>query len=57
VLAADVPLSSRPGKPTLYRVADSNLRRYLAALRSAQAGPAWSSSPAPAPLCRPARWT
>lgn len=36
VLAADEPLSTRRGKPTLYRIADSNLRLYLAALRSAQ---------------------
>ncbi|MGH3931709.1 MAG: DUF234 domain-containing protein, partial [Pseudonocardiaceae bacterium] len=36
VLALDEPLSTRPGKPALYRVADSNLRLYLAALRSAQ---------------------
>ncbi|MDF3292620.1 ATP-binding protein [Streptomyces silvisoli] len=36
VLAIDEPLSIRPGKPALYRVADSNLRLYLAALRSAQ---------------------
>ncbi|WP_329522686.1 AAA family ATPase [Streptomyces jietaisiensis] len=37
VLASDTPLSASPGKPALYRVADSNLRLYLAALRSAQA--------------------
>ncbi|MBW1595722.1 ATP-binding protein [Streptomyces sp. JJ38] len=36
VLALDEPLSTRPGKPALYRVADSNLRLYLAALRAAQ---------------------
>lgn len=36
VLACDAPLSTSPGKPALYRVADSNLRLYLAALRSAQ---------------------
>ncbi|MGW0706637.1 AAA family ATPase [Streptomyces sp. NPDC002643] len=36
VLACDTPLSTSPGKPALYRVADSNLRLYLAALRSAQ---------------------
>lgn len=36
VLAVDQPLSTSPGKPALYRVADSNLRLYLAALRSAQ---------------------
>jgi AAA+ ATPase superfamily predicted ATPase len=36
VLAADEPLSVRPGKPALYRVADTNLRLYLAILRAAQ---------------------
>ncbi|NBM15036.1 ATP-binding protein [Streptomyces sp. GC420] len=36
VLAVDMPLSTKPGKPALHRVADSNLRLYLAALRSAQ---------------------
>ncbi|MEU5887909.1 ATP-binding protein [Streptomyces sp. NPDC047461] len=36
VLASDAPLSTKPGKPALYRVADSNLRLYLAAMRSAQ---------------------
>lgn len=36
VLAVDAPLSTASGKPALYRVADSNLRLYLAALRSAQ---------------------
>jgi hypothetical protein len=36
VLASDSPLSTSPGKPALYRVADSNLRFYLAAMRSAQ---------------------
>lgn len=30
----DEPLSTRPGKPALYRVADSNLRLYLAVLRA-----------------------
>lgn len=35
VLAMDAPLSTRPGRPNLYRVADSNLRLYLAALRAA----------------------
>lgn len=35
VLAVDEPLSTRPGKPALYRVTDSNLRFYLAALRGA----------------------
>ncbi|GHJ45223.1 hypothetical protein Cs7R123_25650 [Catellatospora sp. TT07R-123] len=36
VLAVDEPLSTQPGKPNLYRIADSNLRLYLAALRAAQ---------------------
>jgi hypothetical protein len=36
VLALDQPLSTQAGKPGLYRVADSNLRLYLAVLRSAQ---------------------
>ncbi|MEV0727755.1 ATP-binding protein [Polymorphospora sp. NPDC050346] len=36
VLAADEPLSTQPGRPALYRVADSNLRLYLAVLRDAQ---------------------
>jgi hypothetical protein len=35
-LAVDEPLSTQPGRPALYRVADSNLRFYLAALRGAQ---------------------
>ena len=35
VLAVDQPLSTQPGKPALYRVADSNLRLYLAILRQA----------------------
>lgn len=35
VIAVDQPLSARAGKPALYRVADSNLRLYLAALRAA----------------------
>ncbi|TDD91121.1 ATP-binding protein [Actinomadura darangshiensis] len=35
VLAMDEPLSTRPGKPALYRIADSNLRLYLAVLRAA----------------------
>ncbi|GAA3749770.1 AAA family ATPase [Salinactinospora qingdaonensis] len=35
VLAVDHPLSTKPGKPALYRVADSNLRCYLAMLRTA----------------------
>ncbi|WP_305787096.1 ATP-binding protein [Symbioplanes lichenis] len=33
VLASDQPLSISSGKPALYRVADSNLRLYLAILR------------------------
>lgn len=37
VIVAEEPLSTRPGKPALYHVADSNLRLYLAALRAAQA--------------------
>ncbi|MFJ1757508.1 ATP-binding protein [Kitasatospora sp. NPDC088134] len=36
VLATDEPLSTHPGKPVLHRIADSNLRLYLAVLRSAQ---------------------
>jgi AAA+ ATPase superfamily predicted ATPase len=36
VLAVDEPVSTKAGKPSLYRVADSNLRLYLAALRAAQ---------------------
>ncbi|MEW1724878.1 ATP-binding protein [Streptomyces sp. NPDC093109] len=36
VLATDHPLSTKPGKPALHHVADSNLRLYLGALRSAQ---------------------
>ncbi len=36
VVAIDEPLSTRPGKPGLYRIADSNLRFYLAASRAAQ---------------------
>jgi uncharacterized protein len=35
VLAIDEPLSVQPGKPALYRVADSNLRFYLAVGRAA----------------------
>jgi uncharacterized protein len=35
VLAVDEPLATRPGRPALYRVSDSNLRLYLAALRGA----------------------
>ncbi|WP_019932172.1 ATP-binding protein [Nocardia sp. BMG111209] len=34
VLAIDEPLSTTPGKPALYRVDDSNLRLYLAFLRT-----------------------
>ncbi|HEY1616056.1 MAG TPA: DUF234 domain-containing protein, partial [Streptosporangiaceae bacterium] len=36
VLATDQPLSTQPGRPALYRIADSNLRLYLAILRGAQ---------------------
>jgi hypothetical protein len=36
VLAADEPLSVRPGKPALYRVADTGLRLYLGILRDVQ---------------------
>jgi hypothetical protein len=36
VLAVDEPLSAQAGKPALYRVADSNLRLYLAVLRQVQ---------------------
>ena len=35
VLAVDEPLSTRPGKPQLYRVADSSLRFHLAIGRAA----------------------
>nr|MDT0664221.1 ATP-binding protein [Micromonospora sp. DSM 115978] len=35
ILALDEPLSTKPGKPALHRVADTNLRLYLAALRDA----------------------
>jgi hypothetical protein len=35
VLAIDEPLSTRPGKPALYRVADSSLRFYLGVGRTA----------------------
>ena len=45
VLAADEPLSGRAGKPILYRVADSNLRFYLAIGRAAQE---WSRRGRPA---------
>ena len=33
MLATDQPLSTTSGRPTRYRVADSNLRLYLAVLR------------------------
>jgi uncharacterized protein len=36
ILAMDEPLSIQPGRPALYRVADSNLRLYLAASRGAR---------------------
>jgi uncharacterized protein len=36
VLAMDEPLSTQPGKPSLYRIADSSLRLYVAVLRAAQ---------------------
>jgi AAA+ ATPase superfamily predicted ATPase len=36
ILAVDEPISTRPGKPALYRVADSNLRLYLGMLRVVQ---------------------
>jgi uncharacterized protein len=36
VFAVDHPFSTQPGKPALYRVADSNLRLYLAFGRTAQ---------------------
>jgi uncharacterized protein len=36
VLALDEPLSTVAGKPALYRIADSNLRLYLAMLRTTQ---------------------
>lgn len=35
VLAMDQPLSTHPGGPALYRIADSNLRLYLGMLRAA----------------------
>jgi uncharacterized protein len=55
VLAADEPLSVRAGKPMLYRVADSNLRFYLAIGRAAQE---WSrrGRPAPAKALLRRRW-
>lgn len=36
VLAVDHPLSTQPGKPALYRIADSSLRFHLAAGRQAE---------------------
>ena len=36
VLAIDHPLSAQPGRPALYRIADSSLRFYLAAGRQAE---------------------
>ena len=56
VLAADEPLSVRAGKPMLYRVADSNLRFYLALGRAAQE---WSrrGRPAPAKALLRRRWS
>jgi hypothetical protein len=56
VLAADEPLSARAGKPILYRVADSNLRFYLAIGRAAQE---WSrrGRPAQANTLLRRRWT
>ncbi|MCO6006567.1 ATP-binding protein [Actinoallomurus purpureus] len=36
ILAVDEPVSTTPGKPALYRVADSNLRLYLGILRVVQ---------------------
>ncbi|WP_460392462.1 DUF234 domain-containing protein [Actinophytocola sediminis] len=36
MLAVDHPLSTQPGKPARYRVADSNLRLYLAIGRTVQ---------------------
>ena len=44
-LAVDEPVSTRPGKPALYRVTDSNLRFYLAIGRDAQG---WSRRGRPA---------
>ncbi|MGI5420194.1 AAA family ATPase [Actinomadura luteofluorescens] len=35
VLAEEHPLSAKSGKPALYRIADSNMRLYLAVLRAA----------------------
>lgn len=55
VLAVDEPLSVRSGKPMLYRIADSNLRFYLALGRGAQE---WSrrGRPAPAKALLRRRW-
>lgn len=36
VTAVDNPLSTRPGRPMSYRIADSNLRSYMANLRRSQ---------------------
>ncbi|HEU5157683.1 MAG TPA: ATP-binding protein [Streptosporangiaceae bacterium] len=36
ILAVEAPLSTRRGRPALYRVADSNLRLYLGMLRAVQ---------------------
>jgi uncharacterized protein len=36
VLEIEHPLSTQPGKPALYRIADPSLRLYLAALRQAE---------------------
>jgi hypothetical protein len=36
VLKLEHPLSTLPGKPALYRIADSNMRLYLAILRQAE---------------------
>jgi uncharacterized protein len=36
VVDIDHPLSTQPGKPALYRIADANLRFYLAAIRQAE---------------------
>ncbi|WP_462100497.1 ATP-binding protein [Streptacidiphilus sp. PAMC 29251] len=36
ILAMDEPLSTHPGKPALYRIADSSCRLYVAVLRAAQ---------------------
>ncbi len=36
IVAADEPLSTKPGRPPLYHISDTSLRLYLAVLRSAQ---------------------